>query len=146
MNALPPAPAIPGTRIGGYRNSLPRRIRLLGLGTHGSNVAREVGARNYPNVEVMTEARPLGWDEIVKECCGEPANMIVVVCGHGDERLFSPAQGRPAALVTFVLLIEGGNASVGDDRHLAKMRGQSDLFVTTSDNDYVGELIDNLAS
>jgi hypothetical protein len=26
------------------------------------------------------------------------------------------------------------------------MRGLSDLFVTTSDNDYVGDLIDNLAS
>jgi hypothetical protein len=26
------------------------------------------------------------------------------------------------------------------------MRGLSDLFVTTSDSDYVGDLIDNLAS
>ena len=146
MDTLPAVPAIPGARIGGYRNSSPRRIRLLGLGEHGSQVAREVAARGFPNVEVITEARPLGWEEIAKERGGERTNMIVVVCGEGDERLFSPAQGRPGMLVTFVVVTEKPNAPLGDDRQLAKIRGQSDLFVTTSDKDYVRELVDNLAS
>lgn len=145
MIAWSSAPAIPGNRIGGYRNSSPRRIRLFGLGKHGGSVARQVSARNYPNVEVVTEARSIDWDEIATECRGSRANMIVVVCAEGDERLF-PVRSRPDTPVTFVLLTQSANPSIVDDRHLAKMRGQSDLFVTTSDSDYVGELIDNLAS
>jgi hypothetical protein len=146
MNVLPAGPAIPGARIAGYRNSSPRRIRLLGLGEYGSQVAREVAACGFTNVEVITEARPLGWEEIAEKRASERANMIIVVCGEGDERLFSPAQGRPEMLVTFVVVTENADAPLGDDRPLAKIRGQSDLFVTTSDKDYVRELVDNLAS
>ena len=146
MDMQPIAPTIPGARIGGYRNSLPRRIRLLGLGEQGSQVARQVAVRGFPNVEVITDAHPLGWEEIAKEREGERTNMIVVVCGEGDERLFSPVQGRPDMPVTFVVLTRNGNAPLGDDWQSAKIRGQSDVFVTTSDKDYVGELIDNLAS
>ena len=31
-------------------------------------------------------------------------NMVVIVCGEGDERLFRPEHGKPDMLVTFVLL------------------------------------------
>lgn len=137
---------VPGDRITGYRNSSPRFIRLLGLGKHGSRVARAVATRGFPNVEVVTNARPVGWDDIAKERPGHRTNMVVVVCGEGDERLFSPTQGKPDMLVTFVVLKESDQVLATDDRRLAQMRGQSDLFVTTSDSDYVGDLIDNLAS
>ena len=39
MNSAPAA-AIPGGRIGNYRNSSPRLIRLLGLGDVGGKVVR----------------------------------------------------------------------------------------------------------
>src|SRR5690348_7812817 len=52
---------IPGDRIAGYRNSLPRRIRLFGLGERGSRVAHEIAARAYRNVEVAMDGRPIGW-------------------------------------------------------------------------------------
>jgi hypothetical protein len=146
MDSVLEAPRIPGARIAGYRNSSPRLIRLLGLGEHGSRVAREVAARGFPNVEVETNARPVGWDDIAKERPGERTNMVVVVCGEGDERLFSPTQGKPSMLVTFVVLKESSEAPATDDLRLAQMRGLSDLFVTTSDSDYVRDLIDNLAS
>ena len=103
MDIYAEAAPIPGSRIGGYRNSSPRLIRLLGLGEHGSRIAREVAARGLPNVEVMTNARPVGWDDIAKERPGERTNMVVMVCGEGDERLFSPTQGKPDMLVTFVV-------------------------------------------
>lgn len=141
------AAPIPGSRMGGYRNSSPRLIRLFGLGEHGSRIAREVAARGFPNVEVLTDASPVGWDDIAKERPGdERTNMIVVVCGEGDERLFSPKQGKPDMLVTFVVVREGGEVPSADQAQLAQMRGQSDLFVTTSDSGYVGDLIDNMAS
>ena len=49
-------------------------------------------------------------------------------------------------LVTFVVVREGGEVPSADQAQLAQMRGQSDLFVTTSDSGYVGDLIDNMAS
>jgi hypothetical protein len=138
--------SIPGRRIAGYRNSMPRSIRLFGLGEYGSRIVREVATRDRPNVEVVTGARPVGWDDIAPERPGQRTNMIVIVCGEGDERLFNPAKGRPDMLVTFVVLKEDDEAPMTDDPRIAQMRGLSDLFVTTSDSDYVGDLIDNLAS
>jgi hypothetical protein len=143
---LPEAAAVPGRRISGYRNSSPRLIRLLGLGEQGSHIARKVAARGFSNVEVVTGVRPVGWDEIASDRRGERTNMVVIVCGEGDERLFGPARGKPDMLVTFVVLTEASAAAEADAPKLAQIRGQSDLFVTTSDADYVGELIDNLAS
>ena len=53
--------------------------------------------------------------------------------------------------VTFVVLKEIDQGSVTqvsatDDLRVAQMRAPSDLFVTTSDSDYVANLIANLAS
>jgi hypothetical protein len=145
MDPLAEAAPIPGHRIGGYRNSSPRLIRLLGLGERGGSIAREVARRGHRNVEVTTNARAVGWEDIAEERPGERANMIVIVCGEGDERLFSPTRGKPDMLVTFVVMKAIDDAPA-DEARMAQMRGQSDLFVTTSDSDYVGDLIDNLAS
>ncbi|MEA2991066.1 MAG: hypothetical protein QOG83_3777 [Alphaproteobacteria bacterium] len=137
---------IPGGRIGHYRNSAPRRIRLLGLGEAGGKVARAVAKRGLSNVEVMTNAKPVGWDEVAGDQPGERSNMIVIVCAQGDERLFRPERGKPDMLVTFVLLQSAAEMPAAGDERVADARGFSDLFVTTSDADYVAELIDNLAS
>jgi hypothetical protein len=137
---------IPGGRIGHYRNSSPRLIRLLGLGDAGAKVVRSVAKRGLSNVEVTTNVRPVGWDEVAEERPGERTNMLVIVCAEGDERLFQPERGKPDMLVTFVLLQSTGGMPAAGDQRVANARGFSDLFVTTSDADYVGELIDNLAS
>jgi len=150
MESFLRAAPVPGRRIANYRNSSKRLIRLLGLGERGIGIARDVAKRGFGNVEIMTNARPVGWDDIARERSGERTNMIVVVCGEGDERLFSPSRGRPDMLVTFVVLKDIDHSAdetlAIDEPRLAQMRGQSDLFVTTSDSDYVGELIENLAS
>jgi hypothetical protein len=146
MNLSLGTAAIPGSRIGHYRNSFPRLIRLLGLGDAGAKVARSVAERGLPNVEVMTNSRPVGWDGLADERPGERTNMLVIVCAEGDERLFRPERGKPDMLVTFVLLQSTGSMPAAGDQRVANARGFSDLFVTTSDADYVAELIDNLAS
>jgi hypothetical protein len=45
-----------------------------------------------------------------------------------------------------VLLQPQGNLLVVRNDSVSAARGSTDLFVTTSDRDYVGDLIDNLAS
>jgi hypothetical protein len=42
--------------------------------------------------------------------------------------------------------IEINQALIAEDSRISQMRGLSDLFVTTSDSGYVGDLINNLAS
>ena len=138
--------AIPGRRIGHYRNSARRRIKLYGLGPTGASVAQAVGARGLPNVEVRTGERPAGWDEIAGSQPDPATNMVVVVCGEGDEALFRPEPARPSSLVTFVLLQRQGNLLVVREDSVSRARSAADLFVTTSDCDYVADLIDNLAS
>jgi hypothetical protein len=137
---------IPGNRIDHYRNSSPRLIRLLGLGDRGGKVAGIVARRGLPNVEVLTDANPVGWKEIANVRAGGRTNMIVIVCAEGDERLFRPEHGKPDMLVTFVMLQSVGDPHAAGEHRVANVRGFSDLFVTTSDVDYVSELIDNLAS
>ena len=58
----------PGSII--YRNSSPRLIRLLGLGEEGGKVARKVAKRGLPNVEVLTDAKPVGWNDIADDGAG----------------------------------------------------------------------------
>jgi hypothetical protein len=136
---------IPGDRIAGYRNSLPRRIRLFGLGERGSRVAHEIAGRAYRNVEVAMDGRPVGWKEVIGQRT-ETADMVIVVCGEGDEWLFRPSHGKPNALVTFVVLQAVRQTPEAQETLAAQIRGLSDLFVTTSDPDYIGDLIENLAS
>ncbi len=137
--------AIPGRRIGHYRNSARRRIKLYGLGATGASVARAVGERGLPNVEVRTGSGAAGWREIAGTEHDPATNMVVIVCGEGDEALFRPGRERPSSLVTFVLLQRQGNLLVVRQDSVAQARGAADLFVTTSDRDYVADLIDNLA-
>ena len=144
MNLATAPATIPGGRIDHYRNSSPRLIRLLGLGDAGGKIAASVAKRGLPNVEVLINARPVGWQEITQDRADARTNMIVIVCAEGDEGLFRPEQGKPDMLVTFVLLT--ANRLAAGDQRLATARGFADLFVTTSDADYVSELIDNLAS
>jgi hypothetical protein len=135
-----------GARIDHYRNSSPRLIKLLGVGDQGGKIVRMVAKRNRPNVEVFANEKPVGWKDLTQDRSGERTNMIVIVCAEGDERLFRPEQGKPDMLVTFVVLHSHGNGYSATNRRAANAREFADLFVTTSDIDYVAELIDNLAS
>lgn len=137
---------IPGSRIGGYRNSQPRKVRLYGLGTIGANVVGKIDRLGRPNVAVRSGSAPVSWQQVAGNMPDPDTNMIVVVCGEGDENLFDVDADKPDSLVTFVLLQNEGNMLVVGDRNLANARAKSDLFVTTSDVDYVADLIENLAS
>jgi hypothetical protein len=145
-----PASSVPGRRIESYRNSSPRLIRLIGLGRIGGSVARAIGQRRFPNVDITTGMQPVGWPQLAGDVAGTPVNAIVIVCSEGDEALFDPRTGKPDALVTFVLLQASAGAvadrGMADADRMANAKMFSDLLVTTPDVDYVADLIDNLAS
>jgi hypothetical protein len=137
---------IPGSRIAGYRNSKPRSVRLYGLGEQGAKIVRNVGAQSGPNVAVGSGNHRAGWREIAGSTTNPDVNMVVIVCGEGDHLLFNGDDNKPDSLVTFVLVQKVSNALVVTDEKFSRARNHCDLFVTTSDTDYVGDLISNLAS
>ena len=139
-------PPIPGNRIADYRNSKPRFVRLYGLGDRGASLARAIAREAGPNVAIKSGSQPVGWHEIAGDMPDPNTNMVVIVCGEGDQVLFKADGNKPDSLVTFVVLQKISNALVAGDENFARVRNQSDLFVTTSDADYVSDLIDNLAS
>jgi hypothetical protein len=141
-----PDTTIPGTRISGYRNSKPRSVRLYGLGEQGAKIVREVGARSGPNVAVGAGNCRAGWQVIAGSTTDPDVNMVVIVCGEGDHLLFDGDDNKPDSLVTFVLVQKVSNALVVTDEKFSRARNHCDLFVTTSDTEYVGDLIGNLAS
>jgi hypothetical protein len=139
------APAIPGARISNYRNSTPCNIRLVGLGAAGTEAVRGIARLGMSNVAITTRNTTFDWQQVAP--VGADLNLLVIVCAEGDEHLFEPAANRTEMPVTFVLLQEkpGRTAAVLDGK-LPRARAGVDLFVTTSDADYVCELIANLAS
>jgi hypothetical protein len=149
MHPSPATAAIPGARIPNYRNSSQRAIRLVGLGAAASALVSCIARRGLPNVSVTIGDIPIGWPAVTA-ATDRALNMIVIVCHEGDAHLFRPLAGRPDVLVTFVLLQATSHPLVPQDPafapELERARACCDLFVTTSDGDYVAELIDNLAS
>jgi hypothetical protein len=142
--------AIPGMRISNYRNSAQRAIRLIGLGAAAGELVDRIARRGRPNVATMTRNTSIGWPAMMGETPDRDPDMIVIVCREGDAHLFGPAAGRPDVLVTFVVLQREGRLLTAHDAgsapDLERARAFCDLFVTTSDADFVSELIDNLAS
>jgi hypothetical protein len=142
--------AIPGMRIPNYRNSAQRAIRLIGLGAAAGELIDRVAQRGLPNVATMTRDTPIGWPAVMGEMPDRNPDMIVIVCRDSDAHLFRPTAGRPDVLVTFVVLQRESHLLTAHDAgsapDLERARAFSDLFVTTSDADFVSELIDNLAS
>ena len=136
--------AIPGMRISNYRNSAPRAIRLVGLGAAASGLVQDIAAGAPPNVAAITSASPVDWPDLVG-AQDRDLNMIVIVCREDDARLFRPT-GRPGVLATFVVLRDNEQTWTPQERNFDRQRACCDLFVTTSDPDYVRELVDNLAS
>jgi hypothetical protein len=139
------AKPIPGSRINDYRNSRQRNVRLYGLGDLGARVVGEIGRKGLPNVAVTSSRAPIGWQQVAGDAPAD-TNMIVIVCGEGDTALFDADDDKPDSLVTFVLLQSTRNILAVGDRKLSMARARSDLFVTTSDTEYVSDLIENLAS
>ncbi len=141
-----PSTHIPGMRIPNYRNSAPRTIRLCGIGEAAREVVSRIAQRGLPNVQIATGTAAADPTADAGAPPRRDADLIVIVCGTGDAHLFRPLERRPGVPLTFILLQHEGRPAPADPAELDEMRAQSDLFVTTSDRDYVSELIDNLAS
>jgi hypothetical protein len=131
-------------RIGGYRNSAPRRVKLIGIGDGARAVIARIARMSLPNVLVAPDVdgtSPAALDAPVE---GVSPNMIVLIYRSGDRATLPVRVERSKLLVTLVLLEDAG--AHGPDESAEALRAVADLFVTTTDRDFVLELVNNLTS
>lgn len=142
----------PGGRIQGYRNSAPRFIKLLGVGVAARSIVERIGASRGANVMAgrsgSEEAPDADHGAMDAPVDGVQPHAVIVVLQAGMADAFPFAIERTAAMLSVVQL--DGNCgkcgSGGSGKRLRELRSVADLFVSTSDPDFVGELVDNLAS
>lgn len=138
---------LPGQRIDDYRNSVPRYVKVLGIG----DTARDIVASftdacrvNVLTTGMLAPKAPMAMDEPVD---GLRPNAVVVVYQKGDEVKFPFLTDRTASMLSFVVLeSEDDDPEPEARRKLREIQAVADLFVTTSDRDFVAELVDNLAA
>lgn len=136
----------PGSRILGYRNSRPRDVKLLGIGDGAWEAAAAVRTANLPNVSLHRQSASEPLPPLDAPQWGRLPNMIMVVYRVGDRIALPTFSVKPDPLVTFVLLEPLQHFSQGHNREVQALRSISDLFVTTSDTDFVFDLVSNLAA
>jgi len=145
MTSTPPAISVgwPG-RIGGYRNSAPRRVKLIAVGEGAKAVVARVAQMGLPNVLLAPEVDGTCSASLDAPVEGASPNMIVLVYRSGDRVALPRLVEKPKLLVTFVLLDEA--SANAHDASAQALRAIADLFITIADGDFVLELVSNLAS
>jgi hypothetical protein len=136
----------PGQRIQDYRNSMPRYVKVLAIGKSAESI---ISSFNRDRENILTTG-PLDPDR--RQPMDEPVNgirpnAVIVVYQKGEEVRFPFQTERTASMLSFVVLEEpDGRAEREPNKTLQAIQKVADLFVTTSDQEFVNELIDNLAN
>ena len=136
----------PGRRIEEYRNSSPRYVKVLAIGDGAEMIVATVnrGRENILTTGRLETDRIREMDEPIN---GLRPNAVVIVYQRGDEVRFPFKTERTASMLSVVVLEEAGSGTGAEsDATLRAIRKIADLFVTTSDAEFVNELVDNLGS
>lgn len=137
----------PGLRIDDYRNSSPRYIKVLGIGKRAGAIIARHNELHRDNVLTQGELDPAGLRPMDEPVNGITPNAVVVIYETGDEVRFPFLAERTASMLSMVVLETEGTTATGiENKRLREIRAVADLYVTTSDPEFVAELIGNLAS
>lgn len=137
----------PGTRIQGYRNSSPRFIKVLAVGANARDIIAQVNEVERDNVLTSGALDPNGLQPMDEPVNGIAPHAVVVVHQQGEQDRFPFLIERTAAMLSFIVLeTDGILHEQSESPKVRKIRAIADLFVTTSDREFVGELVSNLAS
>lgn len=137
----------PGRRIEGYRNSQPRYVKVLGVGEAAKSIIARLNDANRDNVISSGQLNPMRLEPMDEPVNGITPNAVIVVYQKGDEAKFPFLTERTASMLSLVVLESpDGQSSPEASRRVRAIQDVADLYVTTSDTEFVHELIDNLAS
>jgi len=137
----------PGRRIDDYRNSMPRYVKVLGVGDSARNFIETFNEAHRDNVITSGQLNPMGLMPMDEPVDGIRPNAVIVIYERGEDVKFPFLTDRTASMLSFVVLETGGRTpDAAEHRRLRQIQAVADLYVTTSDTDFVTELVDNLAS
>lgn len=137
----------PGLRIEDYRNSQPRYIKLIGVGERAAALIDQFNIANRNNVLTSGTLEPGAVGAMDEAVDGIRPNAVIVIYETGDEVRFPFLTDRTASMLSFVVLEQdGASLAVAESKQLRELRSVADLYVTTSDPEFVAELVSNLAS
>lgn len=135
----------PGLRIEDYRNSVPRHVKVLAIGRSAESIISDFnkGRDNILLTGPLDPDRRQPMDEPVD---GIRPNAVIVVYQRGEDVRFPFQTERTGSMLSFVVLEETSARSGPEvNKTLKAIQKIADLFVTTSDREFVNELVDNLA-
>lgn len=136
----------PGARVGGYRNSQPRAVKLMGLGDTARTLAEDVAADLRGRV--LLGAPPSAAEPLDAPVGGVRPGALVLVMHALEPAADLPAViERTAATLSVVLIEPRGTVPVARVQSAAqRLRAVADMFASTSDPDFVRDLVANLSS
>lgn len=138
---------LPGTRLSDYRNSSPRFIKVLGVGEGARAIIERFNEAHRDNVISAGPLDPMGLKPMDEPVNGIAPNAVIVVYQKGEQAAFPFLTDRTASMLSLIVLED--ESVIGNpesDKKVRKIQSVADLYVTTSDTDFVSELVDNLAS
>lgn len=137
----------PGQRIQGYRNSIPRYVKVLGVGERARAIVEGFNEEHRDNILTSGPLNPLQLQPMDEPVGGVTPNAVVVVYSRGEQVKFPFLTDRTASMLSFIVL-EGADERADPEinRKVREIQAVADLYVTTSDKEFVSELVNNLAS
>ncbi len=137
----------PGQRIDDYRNSTPRFIKVLGVGNNARAIIERFNETHRENVITSGALNPLRLEPMDEPVNGIAPNAVIVVYQKGENAAFPFLTDRTASMLSLIVLeVPDGEVNSEADKKVRQIQQVADLYVTTSDTDFVSELVDNLAS
>lgn len=136
----------PGMRIDDYRNSVPRHVKVLGVGENARAIIERFNEAHRDNVIMTGQINPLQLEPMDQPVNGIAPNAVIVVYQKGEQAAFPFLTDRTASMLSLIVLEVPGEINAEADRKVRQIQKVADLYVTTSDTDFVSELVDNLAS
>ena len=138
---------LPGKRIEDYRNSTPRFVKVLGVGESARAIVERFNDEHRENILMSGPIDPMGLKPLDEPVNGIKPNAVIVVYAKGEDVKFPFLTDRTASMLSFVVVEPNDSGVEGDGNpKLRSLRAIADLYVTTSDREFVSELVDNLAS
>lgn len=137
----------PGQRIDDYRNSTPRFIKVLGVGENARAIIERYNEAHRENVITTGALNPMQLEPMDTPVNGISPNAVIVVYQKGEHAAFPFLTDRTASMLSLIVLEGPADApNTEADKKVRQIQQVADLYVTTSDTDFVTELVDNLAS
>ncbi|MDB5538976.1 MAG: hypothetical protein JWQ89_703 [Devosia sp.] len=137
----------PGQRIDDYRNSTPRFVKVLGVGDSARAIIERFNESHRDNIITTGALNPMRLEPMDEPVNGISPNAVIVVYQKGEHVAFPFLTDRTASMLSLIVLeTPEGGSNVEADRKVRQIQAVADLYVTTSDTDFVNELVDNLAS